>query len=511
IAAAVLAVLLTALIVGCSFAGKGEEETVSPSPSASPTPTATAAPESPVPTPAVSPAPGDYGPLHEDMGRDQLPLPQGAVWLTEEELEDWADWFAGDWMRGQFLTSLYEKPEDVDLHELFYIGVDTEGRTTAEYFENYPNLITPEDKRAYLLHLGDWVTECPTDKLPREQMDAVLRKYLGLGLEETNRVRLSYPYIPETDCYYHAHGDTNYFGTPDFWVGYARGDEVSLFYRGSRRVVLRREGEEVRFVSNLEVGTNGTSLYASPPEVGPSIPANETGDYGADVTRLQRQAMAEAPEASEAYGKTGYGVLKYGETEAGPCLWFETVDGERYRLPTPETAEGPLSLVESAAAHEGKGFWLNPGADPDLVSWHMFCTEDTVLGGNVVRSGGWAVWTVYLPTLETFVTFRPDEDWQNDTDRAGTAEWLEQIFGGAETLSAEIRDSSGRSETVEISAAYCRNLLTSCAWTRLNGTEAAAPEAEYTMTLRGGEGELVLYQDSTLGRLYLRGREYCYR
>ena len=37
IAAAVIAVLLTALIVGCSFAGKGEEEPVSPSPSASPT------------------------------------------------------------------------------------------------------------------------------------------------------------------------------------------------------------------------------------------------------------------------------------------------------------------------------------------------------------------------------------------------------------------------------------------------------------------------------------------
>ena len=130
------------------------------------------------PLPAAVPASSAFfTPVTEAMGRDWLTLPEGAVWLTEEELKEWEDWFAADWMRGQFLTSAYERPKDVDLHELFYIGVDTEEETGAEYFEKNLNPITPEDKRAYLLHLGDWMTECPTDKLPRAQMETVLQKY----------------------------------------------------------------------------------------------------------------------------------------------------------------------------------------------------------------------------------------------------------------------------------------------------------------------------------------------
>lgn len=457
------------------------------------------------PLPAAVPASGD-------MGRDRFPLPEGAVWLTEEELGDWEEWFAADWMRGQFLTSLYEKPEDVDLHELFYIGVDPEGAARPWDPDRELNPITPEDKRAYLLHLGDWMTECPTDKLPRAQMDAVLRKYLGIGLEETNRIRLSYSYLPETDCYYHAHGDTNYLGIPDLLYGYAQGDEVDLFYGDNRRVVLRRDGEEIRFVSHLEVLTGRNGVIVRTPEVGPSIPTNETGDYGRDVTRLQRQALAEAPEAAETWGKEGYGVLKYGETETGPCLWFGTPDGALWRLPTPVTAEGALPRDGTGSgASEGRGYFLNVGDDPDLISWSMYCPEDTILGENAARRGGWAVWTVYLPTMETFICFRTDDDRQDDTLQAGSDEWLERIFGGAESLSVQFTDRTGLSRTVDIPMTSCRDCLRSCAWTGPNGPGADTPETEYTLTLRGGDGELILYQGSTLGRLYLGGEESCYQ
>lgn len=469
------------------------------------------------PLPAAVPASmAFFTPVTEAMGRDWLTLPEGAVWLTEEELKEWEDWFAADWMRGQFLTSAYERPKDVDLHELFYIGVDTEEEPGAEYFEKNLNPITPEDKRAYLLHLGDWMTECPTDKLPRAQMETVLQKYLGLSLEETKRVRLSFSYLPETDAYYHSHGDTNYRGTPRLLYGYVRGDEIALFFPGEAmdfspeyrlgydtkygvyRVVLRREGEEIRFRSNLLALTNGAEAYYDPPRIGSSVPANETGDYGRDVARFQRQYMAEAPEAADTWEYPGYGTLKYAEEEESVCLWFETVDGERWLLPTPQTAAGKLPMVRTGDGYtEGKGFVLVSGEDRDLITWSMQCPEQTILAGNTVRQGGFARWTVYLPTMETFVYFSPYEDRQDDTEQPGSLEWLELYLGGEE-ISATIREPYGMEpeperKTVMLNGASCRRLLSECTWLPYDGP-ATDHDGEYDLVLQGTNAELLLTQ-----------------
>ena len=288
---------------------------------------------------------------------------------------------------------------------------------------------------------------------------------------------------------------------------------MALFYGGNRRVVLRRDGEKIRFVSHLEVLTGRNGEIARTPEVGPSIPANETGDYGRDVTRLQRQPLEAAPEALETWEYPGYGTLNYAGEMEYVCLWFETVDGERWSLPTPQTAAGKLPMVRTGDGYtEGKGFALVTGADRDLITWFMQCPEDTILGGNTVRQGGFALWTLYLPTMETFVYFHPGEEQEAESTRAGSPEWLERYLGGevlSLTLIPSLRPDDPGS-TVSVGGDLCRSYLAACAWLPYDGP-ALGPEGEYYLVLRGEKGTLSLTQGWTTAILETEGEKLVYR
>ena len=516
--------VLAAAIVLISFAGKGEGKPgVTPKPSATPQVTPT-------------PAPGDtFAPVTEAMGRDWLTLPDGAVWLTKEELEDWEAWFGADWMRGQFLTSAYERPEDVDLHELFYIGADPEGHPLGWDITGR-NPVTPEDKREYLAKLGQWITACPTDKLPRDQVDAVLRKYLGLGLEETGRVRLSYVYLPRTDCFYHAHGDTNLRGVPRLLYGYAQGDEVCLFYAGQAeyygeeyrwgyetkygvyRVVLRKEGEAVRFRSNMMARIiYGAEVSYEPPQPGPSVPEmRPAGEYGADVTKIRGELLEQVPAvtASMTWEKPGYGTLYYGEGEE-PWLWFVTEKGQVWRLPTPATAAGKIPLDQTGGgANAGTGFFLIADEDPDLVVWSMRCPEETTLDdhGSVVRWGGTATWTLYLPKMEVYVYFRPNQERGEEPSPVGSKEWLEWCLGGDElTLTLRPNGQPGGDKTVTVSGPYLRNLLASYTWVSYKDDAEAEAVSEYALSIRAPGTELRMYQGRSMVSVTVDGQETLYR
>jgi hypothetical protein len=391
----------------------------------------------PEPTPEPTPTPTPV-PMTTDDPRDWLPLAEGEYWLPDEEVEAWQRWFDEDRIRPQFLRPLYGKPEDVDMSEVFYNGLGIP--------------VTGEDVRASLLHLGQWITECPTDKLPRQEMSAVLEEYLGLTLSETWKVGLDWPYFPETDSYYHPHGDTN---AMDLRIicGARQDDMVRLFYNSDslRRVELDISGGNVRFVSNMEsvmtvdgvIGYGYGEPLRSPGE-------NLSGDYGLDITVLTPEpevfgSFEEAVEATENMEyKTdnpdvpeeeetllgvmsitwrqdlpGYGALLYGEVAAGlphgnlKYLFFLTEDGRRYSLPIPLVgfSEVPLDLsVGGEAAIEGRGFGVESYASEGMIYWWVYCRFETNPAlGSLPLEGGYLRYTLYLPTMEVFIWFQPEE------------------------------------------------------------------------------------------------------
>lgn len=184
-----------------------------------------------------------------DEGSGTAPLTGSDDPLTGAELTYFAeDWFNGDDfnIRNQFLNSLYDRPEDIDLFALFYCG------------SGLPETISDQE----LAEEGNWATDgeliCPLEKNSRANMDAVLTQYAGLTVEETNQVGLEgFSYREEYDAWYHAHGDTNYYPQVDITAGRRQGDLIHLYYKnppGDSRwgcVTLRDLGDgNYWFVSN---------------------------------------------------------------------------------------------------------------------------------------------------------------------------------------------------------------------------------------------------------------------
>lgn len=187
----------------------------------------------------------------EDDGSGTAPLTGSDDPLTGAELTYFAEeWFNGDDfnIRNQFLNSLYDRPEDIDLYNLFYCG------------SGLPETISDQE----LAEEGNWATDgeliCPLEKNSRANMDAVLTQYAGLTVEETNQVGLEgFSYREEYDAWYHAHGDTNYYPQVDITAGRRQGDLIHLYYRETFRpdrgdwgcVTLRDLGDgNYWFVSN---------------------------------------------------------------------------------------------------------------------------------------------------------------------------------------------------------------------------------------------------------------------
>jgi hypothetical protein len=388
-----------------------------------------------------------------ELGTDWLTLPEGARWLTREELDRWKSWLDADWMRWGFLWSFYARPQDVDLGELFYNGVDLGENASPRYAETNP--VTDGDRRYWLSRTGNLSGDL--FKCPGDQMDALLRKYLGLGLEDTRRVGLSWLYDPETNTYYNAHLNGN-FRTFSLLYGYTRGNEICLFTMapatyvdprsgtkgfnsgtdglGVFRTVLRQEGDSVRFVSHLRALTDGTGEDYDIPRQAEACPAGY--DPEQDVTVISPRVWedfdsAEAAQASidgisHTIGDTtytyqrlreweypGYGTLVYGEIGDGGShgpdvrLFFVTPAGRRYELDVPGYSMGEYRITDDwAQANEGRACMFEMVQPAGAKSWWMNCVYETYIGGGQTRKGGMCTWTLYFPTLEIFAWFRPD-------------------------------------------------------------------------------------------------------
>lgn len=151
-------------------------------------------------------------------------------------------------IHNQFLSSLYDKPEDIDLFELFYCGSETAEPVTDEE-------TSAAAEAGGMSGAVDFVP--PPDKISTENMNEVLLKNTGLTVDQTNKVGLEeLIYLEQYDAYYHFHGDTNYRMNVEFSSGERQGDLIRLTYEdtfmadGEKIITLREQDGKYLFVSN---------------------------------------------------------------------------------------------------------------------------------------------------------------------------------------------------------------------------------------------------------------------
>lgn len=157
--------------------------------------------------------------------------------LTAKELEYYTA-FVNDVSNNGFLGSKYDRPQDVDINEVFYNGC------------GFPDTLTEEERKL--------LPEIWTDytKVTTAQINEILNKRLGLQLEDMTHP-LYYLYVEEGDFYFFQHGDTNYMPytcTEGKWIEDSvlelkcKAEYNEEYY--SCAVQLKRVGNELHFVSN---------------------------------------------------------------------------------------------------------------------------------------------------------------------------------------------------------------------------------------------------------------------
>ncbi len=251
--------------------------------------------------------------------------------LTDEELSyfNGDEFFNGEPIniRNQFMSSLYDAPEKIDLFQLFYCGSgQTENPSDAE-------------KEAVIAQNGwDVVPDCACEKISRASMDAVLTEYMGLTLADTGKVGLeNFTYLSDYDAYYYFHGDTNYRGSITFAGGEREGDVIRLLYEdvyfndGKKVLTLREKDGGYLFVSNVYIETpkedNTKADQSSPADLFTSSTGN-IHDYMPDLLAgkavsaydllpcLENFTHATWFELDEAYGMDWWNPLWVALSEA---------------------------------------------------------------------------------------------------------------------------------------------------------------------------------------------------
>lgn len=225
-------------------------------------------------------------------------------------------------IRNQFLNSLYEQPEDIDLFELFYCGIPDS--------ETYNGINTPSDEELRLVY-GDTLPDCARYKATTADMDGVLKEYTGLTVAETNGVGLeNFTYLPDYDAYYWAHGDTNYFINVQIAAGERAGSTIRLYYEdtfhvdGWKCVTLEAQDDgSYWFVSNLP--SEKPAIPTVYPEGDPvlTIPLTDLTPYEPEAVEVTRHTG----DCAERGG--GYGVDSEDGGQVSVYIYRST-DGNLY-------------------------------------------------------------------------------------------------------------------------------------------------------------------------------------
>ena len=238
-AAVVAVAVLASIAAACTFTGGTASPTPAPSPSASKAPSE--ATLRPLTAEELRWFNEEYfnSSGADQTGAGQYPYssgPNGDVYYN---------------IRNQFANpiNLYDRPEDIDLYELFYCDGEA----------------VPDDELSIVWDGSREDIPCGAYKLSVEAVNDILMGYTGLTLDKTSKIGLDdFTYSQEHNAYYWMHGDTNYCGDLQFTVGTREGDIVKLYHNSNYAgnnwycVTLRQVditewqgmGSEYYFVSN---------------------------------------------------------------------------------------------------------------------------------------------------------------------------------------------------------------------------------------------------------------------
>ena len=304
-------------------------------------------------------------PLEAPFRPDSLTSDPGPRDLTQEELEYFQAYFAigNDGLvpniRSMLLVSEYNDPQDIDLFRTFYHG--------------FHHGITQEERDA----LG-WNGYFNEVKVTAAEMDQTLRAYLGLGLEETNKVGLdTFNYLSAYNAYYTAHTD---FGGDWFTMrsGRVRADgTIALVYDSSEfkttRVALLEEAEQIyahrlyyRVKANLPA--DAQDPYAALPQpISVPTPSAEPEPS---------QSLSAAPAVCE-HGLESMGLEFSGSQLVARC----TQDDHTYPVPGVTSAE----WNGQTGTADGSG-WMREDMDGDgQMEVFVFVTDsDFIVDSRIV-------------------------------------------------------------------------------------------------------------------------------
>lgn len=332
-------------------------------------------------------------------------------------------------IHNQFLGSIYEAPQDIDLFELFYCGT------------GIAETMTEEERQAYSSLDPDGLEICPTDKLSTGAMDQVLRSNTGIGLDETAHIGLEkFQYSEEEDAYYHSHGDTNYFHSVNITAGEREGDLLHLYYQDSVSkypetdwlcVTLRSlpgntpGNDTYHFVSNLPA--------AKPPAI-PTVLPEGTPQFTFSLDELEplKPRPAEVIRASNDCAERGGGFRLDDDISIRS---YRSTDGNLYAAIVYQDSAGRDGTLEWEV---GRFFQYPKGAEmytsADLFTFHQFGYS----GVAVAYSGEVPGDSTRETTLYDYYAF----------DQNGTPSFLFRAYGAEHPISIDL-DGDG---TMELAA-----------------------------------------------------------
>ena len=269
--------------------------------------------------------------------------------LTGEELRYFNQEFFNDGdfnIRNQFLTSTYERPEDIDLFQLFYNGAGLPAETD-------------EAERQAVVQTGYGGQDPGVDltKCPAADLNAVLEENTNLSLSATNRAGLeNFAYLPDYDAYYHFHGDTNYWGDVDIVSGERDGDLLRLYYEdtfipdGWKCVTLREAPNgEYWFSSNLLCERPAISTAYPAGEPWMTIPLDGLASYAPQALEVERRGPEDADRILYQFSVEESGVYDPEAetvTDARRLVLYQSVDGAIRAAVENQTLDCFLTLPE---------------------------------------------------------------------------------------------------------------------------------------------------------------------
>lgn len=185
-------------------------------------------------------------PLESEVGSEDM---ENAI--SKEKMEWFETVFFNDDQKhivNMFLTSEYDTPEEINLGELFYDGIDSKPEVS-------------EYEKELLKKQYDAMIELDVCKIPVEDMDTIINHYMGISLEQTQKKGLEmHYYLDAYKSYYRVAGDTGYIRC-DIIKGWMNEDgTITLQYcdalssiKDMYEVTLKAMGDSYQFVSNKKV------------------------------------------------------------------------------------------------------------------------------------------------------------------------------------------------------------------------------------------------------------------